>query len=77
MVLRFDVFITSPDRNTDLEIVKRDDHEFAIFTEFIFTWQRKYYWYLFDYHSVRIVWHLFDTSILLISVDIAISNAIK
>lgn len=38
MVLRFDVFIISPDRamNMDLEIVKRDDREFAVSAEFIF-----------------------------------------
>jgi len=40
MVLRFDVFIISLDSatNIDLEIVKRNDCEFAIFAELIFTY---------------------------------------
>jgi len=41
MVLRFDVFIISSDECNEYEFrnseMRRDDHEFAIFAEFIFT----------------------------------------
>jgi len=33
----FSLYLPTSATNTSIEIVKRDDHEFAIFAEFIFT----------------------------------------
>lgn len=56
-------------------MVKRDDHEFAIFTEFIFTYDSVN---IINVYYIVILSQLFDIySTLLISINISISNAVK